>query len=117
MGWATHPFGSCSSKRSVLWLKLLPSSSPLLGSPPAATPAARVPSGGAGDASSGAQGSNASQTLPPADARRKSPAVPAPGVDAPAPCADGGATSPSGWTGQSLGNEADASQDERARKE
>jgi hypothetical protein len=65
----------------------------------------------------GAQGSNASQTLPPAEARKKSPAAPAPGADAPAPHAGGGATSPSGWTGQSLGDKVDAPQDERARKE
>jgi hypothetical protein len=63
---------------------------------------------------SGAQGSNASQTLPPAEARRKSPAALAPSVDAPAPRAGGGATSPSGWTNQSLGDETDAPQDERA---
>jgi hypothetical protein len=66
---------------------------------------------------SGAQGSNASQTLPSAEARRKSPAAPAPSADAPAPRAGGGAISPSGWTDQSLGDEADAPQDERARKE
>jgi hypothetical protein len=65
----------------------------------------------------GAQGSNVSQTLPPAEAGRKSPAAPAPSTDAPAPRAGGGATSPSGWTGQSLGDEADAPQDERARNE
>jgi hypothetical protein len=65
----------------------------------------------------GAQESNASQTLPPAEARKKSPAAPAPGTDAHAPRAGGGATSLSGWTGQSLGDEADAPQDERARKE
>jgi hypothetical protein len=65
----------------------------------------------------GAQGSNASQTLPPAEARRKSPSAPAPSSDAPSPRAGGGATSPNGWTDQSLGDEADAPQDERARKE
>jgi hypothetical protein len=65
----------------------------------------------------GAQGSNALQTLPPTKARRKSLATPAPIADAPAPRAVGGATSPSGWTSQSLGDEEDASQDERARKE
>jgi hypothetical protein len=65
----------------------------------------------------GAQESNASQTLPPAKARRKSPTALGPGVDALAPRAGAGATSPSGWTGQSLGDEADAPQDEKARKE
>jgi hypothetical protein len=65
----------------------------------------------------GAQGSNTSQTLPLAEARRKSPAALAPSADVPAPRAGDGATSPSGWTGQSLGDEADAPQDERARKE
>jgi hypothetical protein len=54
------------------------------------------------------QGSNASHTLPLAEAKRKSPAALAPGADALAPCAGGGATSPSGWTDQSLGDEADA---------
>jgi hypothetical protein len=49
----------------------------------------------------GAQESNASQTLPPTEARKKSPAAPAPSADALSPCAGDGATSPSGWTGQS----------------
>jgi hypothetical protein len=65
----------------------------------------------------GIQWSNASQTLAHTEAWRKSPAAPAPGADALAPCAGGGATSPSGWTGQSLGDEANAPLDERARKE
>jgi hypothetical protein len=65
----------------------------------------------------GTQESNASQTLPPDEARKKSPIALAPGVDAPTPRAGSGATSPSGWTGQPLGDEADALQDERARKE
>jgi hypothetical protein len=47
----------------------------------------------------GTQESNASRTLPPTEARRKSPAAPAPSADAPTPHAGGGATSPSGWTG------------------
>jgi hypothetical protein len=58
----------------------------------------------------GAQGSNTSQTLPFAKARRKSPVALALGTDVPA-------TSLSGWTGHSLGDEADAPQDERARKD
>jgi hypothetical protein len=96
---ATHPSGSCSSERSVLWLELLSLPSPSSGSPPAATPAARTPRGGAGDASSGAQESNASQTLPITEARKKSPTAPTPGANAPAPRVIGGATSPSGLTG------------------
>jgi hypothetical protein len=94
MGRATHPSNS-SSERSVLWLELLspPSSS---GSPPAATPAAGALSGGAGAPPAGAQGNSSSQTLSPVEARKKSHAAPAPVVDAPAPCASGGAASPSG---------------------
>jgi hypothetical protein len=65
----------------------------------------------------GAQGSSTSSTLPPIEARRKSPAALAPGADAPAPRAGGGAISPSGWTDQSLGDEADAPRGERARRE
>jgi hypothetical protein len=78
---------------------------------------ARTLSGGAGGASNGAQESSASQTPPPAEARKKNHAAPAPVADAPAPRAGGGATSPNGWTDQSLGDEVDAPQDERARKE
>jgi hypothetical protein len=65
----------------------------------------------------GAQESSASQTLPPAEARKKSPAAPAPVADAPAPRADSGAASPNSWTDQSPDDEADAPRDERARKE
>jgi hypothetical protein len=65
----------------------------------------------------GAQGSSTSQTLPPTEAGRKGPAASAPGADVPAPRASSGATSQSGWTGQSPGDEVDAPQDERARKE
>jgi hypothetical protein len=43
-----------------------------------------------------AQGMVAFQTPPPAEARGKSPAAPAPGVSAPAPRAGGDAVSPSG---------------------
>jgi hypothetical protein len=46
MGRVTHPSGSWSAERSVLKLELLPLP-PLSGSPPAATPAAGVLSGGA----------------------------------------------------------------------
>jgi hypothetical protein len=65
----------------------------------------------------GAYESSASQTLPPAKARKKSPTAPAPVADAPAPRAGGGAASPNGWTDQSPDGEADAPRDERARKE
>jgi hypothetical protein len=44
----------------------------------------------------GAQESSASQTLPSAEARKKSPAAPTLVADAPAPRAGGGATSPNG---------------------
>jgi hypothetical protein len=44
----------------------------------------------------GAQGSSSSHTLSPAEARKNSPAAPAPVVNAPAPRAGGGAASPSG---------------------
>jgi hypothetical protein len=64
----------------------------------------------------GAQGSSSSQTLSPAGARKKSPAAPAPVVDAPAPHAGGGAVSPSGWTDRSLDDEADAPRDGRVRR-
>jgi hypothetical protein len=65
----------------------------------------------------GAQESSASQTLPPAEARKKSPAAPTPVTNAPAPRAGSGAASPNGWTNQSSDGEADAPRDERARKE
>jgi hypothetical protein len=42
------------------------------------------------------QGKVASQTPPPAEARGKSIAAPAPGIGAPAPCAGDDAVSPSG---------------------
>jgi hypothetical protein len=64
----------------------------------------------------GAQGSDASQTLPPAEAWRKITSASAPGTDVPAPRAGGGATSPSAWTGQSIGDEAITPEGERARK-
>jgi hypothetical protein len=44
----------------------------------------------------GAQESSSSQTLHPAEARKKSPTAPTPVTDAPAPRADGGAASPNG---------------------
>jgi hypothetical protein len=65
----------------------------------------------------GAQESSSSQTLPPTEARKKSPSAPTPVADAPAPRAGGGATSPNGYTDQSPDGEAYASRDEKARKE
>jgi hypothetical protein len=56
----------------------------------------------------GAHESSASQTLPPAKARKKCATALAPIVDAPAPCAGDGAASPNGWTNQPQGDEADA---------
>jgi hypothetical protein len=61
-----------------------------------------------------ARGSSSSQTLSPAGARKKSPAAPV--VDAPAPHAGGGATSPSDWTDRPWDGEADAPRDERVRR-
>jgi hypothetical protein len=79
----------------VLWLELL-SPPPSSGSPPAATPATGALSDGAGAPPAGARGNSSSQTLSPAEARKKSPAAPAPVVNVPAPRAGGGAASPSG---------------------
>jgi hypothetical protein len=44
----------------------------------------------------GAQESSSSHTLPPAEARKKSPAAPTPVADVPAPHAGGGAASLNG---------------------
>jgi hypothetical protein len=63
-----------------------------------------------------ARGSSSTQTLSPAGARKKSPAAPAPVVDAPAPRARVGVASPNGWTDRSLDGEADAPRDERVRR-
>jgi hypothetical protein len=79
----------------VLKLELL-SPPPLSGSPSAATPKLGHSVVVQGAPLAGAQGSSSSQTLSPAEARKKSPAAPAPVVDAPAPRASGGAASPSG---------------------
>jgi hypothetical protein len=114
MGQATHPSNSRSSERLVLWLEL-PSPPLSSGSPPAATPVAGALSGGAVVPPAGAQGSSSSQTISPAEARKKSPTAPAPVVDAPAPRADGGAASPSGYTDRPPNAEADAPRDEKAR--
>jgi hypothetical protein len=101
----------------VLWLELLSSPPPSLGSPTTATPAAETPSGGVGVPPAGAQESSALQTLHSAEARKKCPAAPTPVADAPAPRAGGGATSPNCWTDQSPEDEADAPRDETTRKE
>jgi hypothetical protein len=79
----------------VQWLELL-LSPPSSGSPPTATPAAGTPSGDVGGTSRGSQESSASRTLPPAEARKKSPTTPTPVADAPTPRAGGGTTSPNG---------------------
>jgi hypothetical protein len=113
MGRATHPSGSWSVEKSVSWLELS-SPPPSSGSPPAATPEARAPSGGAGGASRGTRGSSSSPTLSPAGARKKSPAAPA--VDVPAPHVGGGAASPNGWTVRPQDGEADAQQGGRVRR-
>jgi hypothetical protein len=78
-----------------MWLELL--SSPLsFGSPPAATPMVGMPSGGAGAPPARAQESSSSQTLPPAEARKKSPTAPTPVANVPAPRVGDGAASPNG---------------------
>jgi hypothetical protein len=64
----------------------------------------------------GAQGSSSSQTLSPAGARKRSPAASAPVIEVPTPHAGGDATSPSGWTDQSLDGEVDAPRDGRVRR-
>ena len=57
-----------------------------------------MPCGDAGASLAEVQGKAASQTPPPAEARRKSPIAPAPGVSAPAPRAGNDAVSLGGWT-------------------
>jgi hypothetical protein len=79
----------------VLWLELPPtsSSSPSLSrSPPAAGCLVVVQ----GASLAEVQGKAATQTPPPAEARGKSLAAPAPGVDDPAAHAGGNAVSPGG---------------------
>jgi hypothetical protein len=63
------------------------------------------------------QGKAASQTPPPAEARGKSPAAPAPasGVDAPAPRAGDDAVSPVDWTNLTLCEVVDAPPGEKAK--
>jgi hypothetical protein len=111
MGRATYPSGSYSSESSVLWLVL-----PLLLSLSGSPPVAEVPCGGAGTPSAGAQRRGTSQTPPPAEAGRKSPAAPSPKVSVPAPRAGGGATSLSVSSVWTPCDKADVLQGERARK-
>jgi hypothetical protein len=62
------------------------------------------------------QGKAASQTPPPAEARGKSPAAPAPGVGAPAPRAGKNAVSPVGWTDLTPCDAVDALPGEKAKR-
>jgi hypothetical protein len=57
-----------------------------------------MPYGDAGASQAEVQGRAASQTPPPAEARGKSPAAPAPSIGAPAPCAGDDAVSLGDWT-------------------
>jgi hypothetical protein len=63
-----------------------------------------------------AQGRAASQTPPPAEAREKSHAAPAPGVSAPAPRAGSGVVSLGGRTDPSLCGALGAPQGKRAKR-
>jgi hypothetical protein len=65
----------------------------------------------------GAQGRDASQTPPLAEAGKKNPIAPSPNADVPTPKAGGGAPSPIDSTDQSPCSEADAPHDERVGKE
>jgi hypothetical protein len=62
------------------------------------------------------QGKAASQTPPPAEARVKSPAAPASGVNAPAPRAGDDAVSPGGWTDLAPCDAVDAPPDEKEKR-
>jgi hypothetical protein len=64
------------------------------------------------------QGKATSQTPPPAEARGKSPAAPAPApsVGAPAPCAGDDAVSPSDWTNLAPCGAVDAPPGEKAKR-
>ena len=61
-------------------------------------------------------GKAASQTPPPAKARGKSPAAPAPGVGAPAPRAGGDAVSPGDWNDLAPCDTVDAPPSEKAKR-
>jgi hypothetical protein len=118
MGLAIHPSGSGSSERSVPWLELPPasSSSSSSSSPSGSPPAAGMPCGGAGASLAEVQGKAASQTPPPAEARGKSPAAPAPGVGAPAPRVGDNAVSPGDWTDLTSCDVVDAPPDEKPKR-
>jgi hypothetical protein len=64
------------------------------------------------------QGKAASQTPPPAEARGKSPATPAPatGIGAPAPRAGDNVVSPAGWTDLTPCDAVDAPPGEKAKR-
>jgi hypothetical protein len=62
------------------------------------------------------QGKATSQTPPPTEARGKSPAAPAPGVDAPAPRAGNDAVSLGDWTNLAPYDAVDALPDEKAER-
>jgi hypothetical protein len=62
------------------------------------------------------QGKEASQPPPPAEARVKSPAAPAPGVGAPTPHAGDDAVSSTGWTGLTPYDAGDAPPVEKAKR-
>jgi hypothetical protein len=77
-----------------------------------------MPCGGAGASLAEVQGKAASLTPPPAEARGKSHAAPAPApcVSAPAPCAGDDAVSLGGWTDLSPCGAEHAPLGERAKK-
>jgi hypothetical protein len=78
-----------------------------------------MPCGGAGASLGEVQGKVAPQTPPPAEARGKSPAAPAPahGIGAPAPRAGDDAVSPGrDWTGLTPCDAGDAPPDEKAKR-
>jgi hypothetical protein len=63
-----------------------------------------------------APGWGVSQTLPPAEARSKSPVAPSPDADAPAPCADDVVAFLGGSTDRTPCSEVDTPQGESAGK-
>jgi hypothetical protein len=62
------------------------------------------------------QGKATSQTPPPAEARGKSPATPAPSIGAPAPRAGDDAVSPGDWTDLAPCDAVDAPPGEKAKR-
>jgi hypothetical protein len=62
------------------------------------------------------QGKAASQTPPPAEARGKSPAAPAPSIDAPAPRAGDNVVSLGDWTDLTLCDAVDTPPGEKAKR-